>query len=50
MEENLASVLGADPALVNLKVTSTDHLGAIGREEGMAALAVVSLRSEPLQS
>jgi 2C-methyl-D-erythritol 2,4-cyclodiphosphate synthase len=29
-----------------LKVTSTDHLGAIGRGEGMAAIAVVLLEND----
>jgi 2-C-methyl-D-erythritol 2,4-cyclodiphosphate synthase len=41
MTENLVRALGVSPARVNLKVTSTDHLGAIGRGEGIASLAVV---------
>jgi len=45
MQANLAQWLRADPARVNVKVTSTDHLGAFGREEGIAALAVVLLAS-----
>ena len=43
MQANIASLLGAPPEKVNLKVTSTDHLGAIGRGEGMAAHAVASV-------
>ena len=43
MRERLAQLLGAPRSDVNLKVTSTDRLGAIGREEGMAAHAVVLL-------
>ena len=43
MREQLASLLSAPLESVNLKVTSTDHLGAIGRGEGIAALAVVLL-------
>jgi len=43
MESVIADVLGMDPARVNVKVTSTDHLGAIGRGEGIAAQAVVLL-------
>jgi 2-C-methyl-D-erythritol 2,4-cyclodiphosphate synthase len=47
MESVIADVLGADLSRVNVKVTSTDHLGAIGRGEGIAAQAVVLL--EPAQ-
>lgn len=43
MHENLAGLLGVSPSLVNLKLTSTDKLGAIGREEGIAGMAVVLL-------
>jgi 2-C-methyl-D-erythritol 2,4-cyclodiphosphate synthase len=43
MHQNLADLLGVSRARVNLKVTSTDELGAIGRGEGIAALAVVLL-------
>ncbi|MEM9174678.1 MAG: 2-C-methyl-D-erythritol 2,4-cyclodiphosphate synthase [Myxococcota bacterium] len=45
MHENLTALLGASPERVNVKVTSTDHLGAIGRGEGIAGLAVVLLES-----
>jgi len=43
MRENLATLLETSASRVNLKVTSTDRLGAIGRGEGIAALAVVLL-------
>jgi 2-C-methyl-D-erythritol 2,4-cyclodiphosphate synthase len=46
MEKSLAGVLEVPAEWVNLKLTSTDQLGAIGRGEGMAATAVVLLRSE----
>jgi 2C-methyl-D-erythritol 2,4-cyclodiphosphate synthase len=45
MRKCLCEVLGADAERVNVKVTSTDHLGALGREEGIASLAVVLLES-----
>ena len=43
MAESLAGVLAVPRERVNVKVTSTDRLGAIGREEGIAALAVALL-------
>ncbi len=47
MHESLVSSLCSDPERVNLKLTSTDALGALGREEGMASLAVVLLENRP---
>ena len=46
MHERLSALLEAEAARVNVKVTSTDHLGAIGRGEGIASLAVVLLESD----
>ena len=46
MEAVVAGLLQISAAAVNLKVTSTDRLGAIGRGEGMAAMAVVLLGEE----
>ena len=43
MRTRVAELLGAAEADVNLKLTSTDALGALGRGEGIAALAVVLL-------
>ncbi len=45
MQARVAELLGAAPGQVNIKVTSTDRLGAIGRGEGIAALAVVLLEA-----
>jgi len=43
MRATIADLLGVDPARVNVKATSTDHLGHLGRGEGIAATAVVLL-------
>jgi 2-C-methyl-D-erythritol 2,4-cyclodiphosphate synthase len=43
MSAAIAGVLGADPSMVSMKAKSTDHLGALGRGEGIAALAIVLL-------
>ena len=45
MRENLASDMAAHPAQVNVKATTTEKLGFTGREEGIAAHAVVLLQA-----
>lgn len=41
MIDNLAPILGLTPDAVSIKATSTEKMGFAGREEGMAAYAVV---------
>ncbi|MDW3095190.1 MAG: 2-C-methyl-D-erythritol 2,4-cyclodiphosphate synthase [Gammaproteobacteria bacterium] len=44
MCKNIAQDLKLDLNAVNVKATTTEHMGFVGREEGIAALAVVLLR------
>jgi len=43
MRESVAAVLGADIDAINVKATTTEALGYIGRQEGIAVHAVVIL-------
>jgi 2-C-methyl-D-erythritol 2,4-cyclodiphosphate synthase len=43
MRARLAAALGVDPAQVNLKATTGEGIGFVGRGEGAAALAVATL-------
>jgi 2-C-methyl-D-erythritol 4-phosphate cytidylyltransferase/2-C-methyl-D-erythritol 2,4-cyclodiphosphate synthase len=43
MQNNLAAACGTDPDTINIKATTTEGMGFAGREEGMAAHAVVLL-------
>ncbi len=43
MKETLAPILGVSPRRVGVKATTNEKLGALGRSEGMAAFATVSL-------
>lgn len=46
MGERLAAVLETEPSAVNVKATTGEKMGYIGRKEGMMAEAVVLLESE----
>jgi 2-C-methyl-D-erythritol 2,4-cyclodiphosphate synthase len=43
MKSNLAEALGVSPKQIGVKATTNERLGFIGREEGIAALAVASV-------
>ena len=40
MKENLGRALGVEPDRISVKATTNERLGAIGSEEGIAAMAV----------
>ena len=40
MQQCLAEVMEVQPSQINIKATTTEHLGFVGREEGIAAYAV----------
>lgn len=43
MRNRIAELLDANPSQVNVKATTTEKLGFVGREEGIAALATILL-------
>jgi 2-C-methyl-D-erythritol 2,4-cyclodiphosphate synthase len=45
IRERLAAVLGLEPARVNVKASTGEGMGFVGRGEGVAALAIAGLRS-----
>jgi 2-C-methyl-D-erythritol 2,4-cyclodiphosphate synthase len=45
IRERLARALGLDPRRVNIKASTGEGMGFVGRGEGVAALAVASLQS-----
>ena len=47
MRQNLSEDLDGDIDLINVKATTTEKLGFVGREEGIAVHAVVLLKESP---
>jgi len=45
MEENIANALNMDSSLVNVKATTTEKLGFIGKEQGIAAQCTLLIKA-----
>jgi len=43
MKANIAAALGLDPRKVGIKATTNEKMGFVGREEGIAAMAVANV-------
>lgn len=46
MAAGIAQTLAISPRLVNVKATTTEHLGFIGRKQGIAAQAIVLIAAQ----
>ena len=42
MRERLAGAIGVEPGAVNVKFTTGERMGFVGRGEGIAALAIAT--------
>ena len=49
MRENIRGDLGLEPSRVNIKATTTEHMGFTGRGEGIAVFAIVLQQDDTRQ-
>ena len=49
MKESLAKVLNIDPSRINIKATTTEKLGFLGRKEGIASEAICNVKFAVLE-
>jgi 2-C-methyl-D-erythritol 2,4-cyclodiphosphate synthase len=49
MVNHISNALGIDKLCINIKATTTEGLGFVGREEGIAAQPVVLIKPQPHQ-
>ena len=43
MESKIAQAIGIDPELINIKFKTTEELGFVGKDEGMATVCIALL-------
>jgi 2-C-methyl-D-erythritol 2,4-cyclodiphosphate synthase len=46
MRQNIAAALNVEESLISVKATTTEKLGFVGQQEGMAAYAVTTIRAK----
>ncbi len=49
MKKNMAAIIGVDVACLGIKASTTEHLGFVGRKEGIAAMAVALLETRDVK-
>ena len=49
MQKNIAQIMEIEPDLINIKATTTEGLGAIGKEQAIAAMCTVLLMENKCQ-